>query len=38
MTDTDLWYKPKLIEIALPLEDINKASAREKAMGAALLG
>jgi putative DNA methylase len=25
----DLWYKPKLIEVALPLEDINKESYRE---------
>jgi putative DNA methylase len=25
----DLWYKPKLIEVALPLEDINKESVRE---------
>ena len=28
----DLWYKPKLIEVALPLEDINRASSREKAI------
>jgi putative DNA methylase len=28
----DLWYKPKLIEVALPLEDISKASAHEKAV------
>ena len=28
----DLWYKPKLIEIALPLEDINRESAREKSI------
>jgi putative DNA methylase len=28
----DLWYKPKLIEVALPLEDINKASSREKSI------
>ena len=28
----DLWYKPKLIEVALPLEDISRASAREKAL------
>ena len=28
----DLWYKPKLIEVALPLEDINKESVREKAI------
>ena len=25
----DLWYKPKLIEVALPLDDINKQSVRE---------
>ena len=30
MTGKDLWYKPKLIEVALPLEDINRESAREK--------
>ena len=24
MTGKDLWYKPKLIEVALPLEDINR--------------
>jgi putative DNA methylase len=29
MTGKDLWYKPKLIEVALPLEDINKQSVRE---------
>jgi putative DNA methylase len=29
MTGKDLWYKPKLIEVALPLEDINKESVRE---------
>jgi putative DNA methylase len=27
-----LWYKPKLIEVALPLEDINRESAREKSI------
>src|SRR6516164_4992997 len=32
MTGKDLWYKPKLIEVALPLEDINRESAREKAI------
>jgi len=32
MTDKDLWYKPKLIEVALPLEDINRESAREKSI------
>ena len=28
----DLWYKPKLIEVALPLEDINSACREEKAV------
>jgi putative DNA methylase len=28
----DLWYKPKLIEVGLPLEDISKACVREKAI------
>src|ERR1700685_4156919 len=28
----DLWYKPKLIEVGLPLEDITRESAREKAI------
>jgi putative DNA methylase len=28
----DLWYKPKLIEVALPLEDINRESVREKSI------
>jgi putative DNA methylase len=32
MTGNDLWYKPKLIEVALPLEDINRESAREKSI------
>jgi putative DNA methylase len=32
MTDKDLWYKPKLIEVALPLENINRESAREKSI------
>ncbi|MGH7068737.1 MAG: DUF1156 domain-containing protein [Acetobacteraceae bacterium] len=32
MSDKDLWYKPKLIEVALPLEDINRESAREKSI------
>ena len=27
MTGEARWYKPKLIEVALPLEAINKASA-----------
>src|SRR5580698_10377757 len=29
---SDLWYKPKLIEVALPLEDINRESVREKSI------
>jgi putative DNA methylase len=32
MTDGKLWYKPKLIEVGLPLEDINRESAREKSI------
>jgi putative DNA methylase len=32
MSGKDLWYKPKLIEVALPLEDINRESAREKSI------
>lgn len=32
MTDNELWYKPKLIEVGLPLEDINRESAREKSI------
>jgi putative DNA methylase len=32
MNDGKLWYKPKLIEVALPLEDINRESAREKSI------
>jgi putative DNA methylase len=35
MTGTDgkqRWYKPKLIEVGLPLEDINRESAREKSI------
>jgi putative DNA methylase len=32
VTAKDLWYKPKLIEVALPLEDINRESAREKSI------
>lgn len=32
MSDKELWYKPKLIEVALPLEDINRESAREKSI------
>jgi putative DNA methylase len=30
--DRKLWYKPKLIEVGLPLEDINRESAREKSI------
>jgi putative DNA methylase len=33
MTGKELWYKPKLIEVALPLEDINRESIREKSVG-----
>jgi putative DNA methylase len=29
MTDATRWYKPKLIEVAIPLEDINRESQRE---------
>ena len=29
---TETWYKPKLIEVGLPLEDINRESAREKSI------
>jgi putative DNA methylase len=32
MTEEELWYKPKLIEVAVPLEDINRESAREKSI------
>jgi putative DNA methylase len=32
MSTKDFWYKPKLIEVALPLEDINRESAREKSI------
>jgi len=32
MTETTRWYKPKLIEVAIPLEDINRESAREKSI------
>ncbi|HUY50830.1 MAG TPA: DUF1156 domain-containing protein [Streptosporangiaceae bacterium] len=32
MTGAARWYKPKLIEVALPLEDINRESAREKSI------
>jgi putative DNA methylase len=32
VTTKDPWYKPKLIEVALPLEDINRACHDEKAV------
>jgi putative DNA methylase len=34
MTDDSkqLWYKPKLIEVGLPLDDINRESTREKSI------
>ena len=32
MRESARWYKPKLIEVSIPLEDINRASAREKAI------
>jgi putative DNA methylase len=32
MSDSERWYKPKLIEVSIPLEDINKESAREKSI------
>jgi putative DNA methylase len=32
MTTPARWYKPKLIEVAIPLEDINRESAREKSI------
>jgi len=32
MTEAARWYKPKLIEVAIPLEDINRESAREKSI------
>jgi putative DNA methylase len=32
MGDNRSWYKPKLIEVALPLEDINRESIREKSI------
>jgi putative DNA methylase len=32
MTSSVRWYKPKLIEVAIPLEDINKESAKEKSI------
>jgi putative DNA methylase len=32
MTEPQRWYKPKLIEVSIPLEDINRESAREKSI------
>jgi putative DNA methylase len=32
MTEPRCWYKPKLIEVSIPLEEINKESAREKSI------
>jgi putative DNA methylase len=32
MTEPERWYKPKLIEVSIPLEDINRESAREKSI------
>jgi putative DNA methylase len=32
MSVSERWYKPKLIEVSIPLEDINKESAREKSI------
>ncbi|MGH3301321.1 MAG: DUF1156 domain-containing protein [Streptosporangiaceae bacterium] len=32
MSEPKRWYKPKLIEVAIPLEEINKESAREKSI------
>ena len=32
MSGHDRWYKPKLIEVSIPLEEINKESAREKSI------
>src|SRR5271154_2157431 len=32
MTEPARWYKPKLIEVAIPLETINRESAREKSI------
>ncbi|HET9895153.1 MAG TPA: DUF1156 domain-containing protein [Streptosporangiaceae bacterium] len=29
MSEPERWYKPKLIEVSIPLEDINRESARE---------
>ena len=32
MSEPERWYQPKLIEVSIPLEDINKESAREKSI------
>jgi putative DNA methylase len=32
MSGETRWYKPKLIEVSIPLEDINRESAREKSI------
>jgi putative DNA methylase len=32
VSEPERWYKPKLIEVSIPLEDINKESAREKSI------
>jgi len=32
MSEPQRWYKPKLIEVSIPLEDINRESAREKSI------
>ena len=32
MSEPQRWYKPKLIEVSIPLEEINKESAREKSI------
>jgi putative DNA methylase len=32
LSGNERWYKPKLIEVSIPLEEINKESAREKSI------
>jgi putative DNA methylase len=32
VSEPERWYRPKLIEISIPLEDINRESAREKSI------
>jgi putative DNA methylase len=32
VSQPERWYKPKLIEVSIPLEDINRESAREKSI------